>query len=70
MKKENKKSLNCQNLNLGAETAFPHASKFKNFILLQLVFELELLKPPIGVSVFWFGSLYHVTNCPQNLLKS
>ena len=38
---------------MGAKTACPGASKFETFILLlRLVFELELLKPPIGISVF------------------
>ena len=38
---------------MGAETACPDASKFEAFTpLVRLVFELELLKPPIGVSIF------------------
>ena len=37
----------------GAETACSNASKLETFILLvRLVFELELFKPPIGISVF------------------
>ena len=48
-----KKYQNRHNLFLGAETACPDASKFKTFILLvRLVFEQELFKPPIGVSIF------------------
>ena len=48
---------NCHDLNLRAETAFPSASKVENFILLlQLVFELELFKSPIGISGFWLGN--------------
>ena len=43
-----------------AESACPDASKFETFIsLVQLVFELELLKPIIGVSVF--GSETRIT---------
>ena len=38
---------------MGTETACPDTSKFETFILLvQLVFELEVFKPPIGFSVF------------------
>ena len=47
----------------------PGASKFENFILSQLVFELERFEPPISFSIFWLGNPYHVTDCPQNLLK-
>ena len=55
---------------MGAETAFPGAPKFEHFILLLLlVFKLEQFEPSIGISVFWLGNLYYVTNCPQNLLK-
>ena len=46
---------------MDAETAFLGASKFETFIIfLQLVFELELLKPPIGISVF--DSETHITS--------
>ena len=52
-KKKKKKCRNRYNLILEAETACPCASKFEIFILLlRLVFELELLKLPIGISVF------------------
>ena len=55
-----KKCWNRHNLFLGAETACPDASKFETSILLvRLVFELELFKPPIGVSVF--GSETRIT---------
>ena len=37
---------------LGTETACPGASKIETFILLQLVFELELFKPPMAFQ-FW-----------------
>ena len=48
-----KKCCNCYNFFLGAETAWPDASEFETFIfLVRLVFELELYKPPIGISVF------------------
>ena len=44
----------------GSETACPDAYKFETFILLlRLVFELVLLKPPIGISVF--GSETRIT---------
>ena len=44
---------NCHYLILEAKTVFPGASKFESFILLlQLVFELERFKPPIGISDF------------------
>ena len=44
---------NRQDLFLGAETACPDAFKLETFILLvRLVFEPELFKPPIGDSVF------------------
>ena len=67
MERTKQKCRNRHNLYLGAETAFQGASKFKNaFLLLQLVFEV---KPPIGISVFWLGSPYHVTDCPRNLHK-
>ena len=43
-----------------AESACPGASKVETFIpLVRLVFELELFKPPIGVSVF--GSVTRIT---------
>ena len=55
-----KKCRNCRNLFLGAETACPDASKFETFILLlRLVFEPELFKPPIGISIF--GSKIYIT---------
>ena len=48
-----KKFRNRHNSFLGAETARPDASKFETFILLvQLVFQSEQFKPPIGISVF------------------
>ena len=48
-----KKCRNRHDLILGAETACQNASKFETFILLlRLVFELELFKPTIGISVF------------------
>ena len=51
---------NRHNLFLGAERACPDASKFETFIpLVRLVFELELFKPTIGVSVF--GSETRIT---------
>ena len=51
--KEKKKCRNRQNLFLRAERACPNASKFETFIpLVRLVFELELFKAIIGVSVF------------------
>ena len=60
MKKKEKKCWNRHNLFLGAESAYPCSSKFETFILLpRLVFELELCKPPIGVSVF--GSETRIT---------
>ena len=47
---------------MGARTAFPGASKFKKFILLlQLVFELKLFEPLIGISILWIGNTFHVT---------
>ena len=55
-----KKCRNCHKLFLRAESARPDASKFEIFILLvPLVFELELFKPKIGISVF--GSETHIT---------
>ena len=55
-----KKSRNRHNLFWGAETACPGASEFETFIfLVRLVFELELFKPPIGISVF--GSKTRIT---------
>ena len=52
MKKE-KKCRNRHGLFLRAESACPDASKFESFILLvRLVFELELFKATIGISVF------------------
>ena len=49
-----------------AETACPDASKFETFIPLErLVFEQELFKPPIDVSVFGSENPYHDTDCPQ-----
>ena len=61
---------NASNLNVGTEIASPAASKFEKFIfLLQLVFELERFHPPIGISVFWLGNPYHVTDCSQHLYK-
>ena len=66
-----KNCRNCHNLNLGAKTAFPVASKFENFILLlQLFFELEHFRPPNGISVLGLGNSYHVTDCFQNLHES
>ena len=54
------------NVNVGAEIAFPSASKFENFILLlQSVFELERFEPPIGLSGFWLRNPYHATDRPQ-----
>ena len=56
---------------MGAETAFPGASKFKTFIFLrQLVFELELFKPPIEIWVF--GLETHITGpiVPKIFTKS
>ena len=45
---------------MGAETACPGATIFETFsLLLRLVFELDLLKPPIGISVF--GSETRIT---------
>ena len=59
-RKKKRKGHNCHTLNWGAETAFPDASKFETFILLlQLVFEVEMFKPPIGISVF--GSETRIT---------
>ena len=59
----------CQNdhiLYLGAETACPGAFKSKTFILLQrLVFELELFKPPIGISVFGLETRILVSIAPK-----
>ena len=44
---------NCHNLFLRAERTCPDASKFEAFIpLVRLVFELELFKATIGISVF------------------
>ena len=44
---------NRHNLFLRAERACPDASKFETFIpLVRLVFELELFKATIGISVF------------------
>ena len=69
-KNREKKSRNCHNLNLGADTAFKRGSKFENFILLQqLVFKLEWFKPPNAISVFWLENPYHLTNRLQNLHK-
>ena len=51
---------NRRNFILEAENACPGATKFETFILLmQLVFELELFKSPIGISVF--GSETRIT---------
>ena len=51
--KEKKKCRNGHGLFLRAERACPDASTFKTFIpLVRLVFDLELFKPPISVSVF------------------
>ena len=50
----------------GAEIAFPSASKFETFVLLQLVYELELLELSISISVFWLGNPHHLTNRPKN----
>ena len=55
-----KKRQNRHNLFLGAETTCPDASKFETFIFfVRLVFEVELYKPPIDVSVF--GSETRIT---------
>ena len=48
-----KKCRNRLNFLGGPETASPDASKFETFNpLVQLVFELKLFKPTIGISVF------------------
>ena len=68
---EKTKCHNCHNIDLGAETAFSGASKFEDFILLLLlVFELELFKPPIGISVFWLGNPCHETDFPKICTKN
>ena len=58
--KEEKKVSELSQFKFGAETAFPSASRFETFVLLlRLVFELELFKPPIGISAF--GSETRIT---------
>ena len=59
-KKERKKHQNRHKLFLGAKTVCPDTSKFEIFIsLMRLVFELELFKHAISISVF--GSEIRIT---------
>ena len=69
--KKKKKGRNRHNLNFGPETAFPGASKFEAFILLMLlVFELELFKPPVGFSAFGSETRFTILIAPKICSKN